>query len=692
MRIHNENAGSVSLAKRVLGLSVAVLTSAAAFMVAVPGAHAADTFDSGKDNFKAGAFAPTPNDHVTLTVTKYLSTTAGELPTGSVNDAKPGTALGVGVGFILTQVEPDTGFTASDMGADQAFDPLGTATTSIAGKWKVSTDGSGPIQYYGVTDGAGQIKVGSDKTVQGQWVRYSSGDKSYLAASANKNAAGWVAAGTRTGTSAVPEFPKDAVHYYQLTEVFSPYSGSYNMAEANMFPMAYYTHGMVSNVDTYGYLYNLSIFPKNKSSQALAKSASKINGQPVSPSNNFVQTGDTVDWDINYSVADAATAGYLDWPTIDGAAVGEQYLQIVDRLSDTMDLNGDPEVTISYTDAAGSPHSNVTLPAANDWKANGVTSGVAVTDTLPHRSNPTASSSANDFFGGNAEASTNYVEFNFAKIAGSVMPTGAGITGLSFKITIHTKVVRTNDSAGNVAGQLTNRAESNYKGADANTPPQHSETHVTSAGLQFAKVKTDKTPLAGAKFGLTNAAGDKYLYTDGIFDTIPATATHIGTQVPVTATSNSNGVVTFNGIPVLDDSTPDRKVDANKVHFGIREMQAPTGYKTPDMVFKDVDFSQYSGKTVTEVVAMAPDGMNATMGSLSFGAYAAADTDIAASVTNAKGNKVTMGMKNYRVDQSSPISLPLTGGKGIVLLLVVGLAIMGGVLVVRNRKNAARHI
>ena len=51
---------------------------------------------------------------------------------------------------------------------------------------------------------------------------------------------------------------------------------------------------------------------------------------------------------------------------------------------------------------------------------------------------------------------------------------------------------------------------------------------------------------------------------------------------------------------------------------------------------------------------------------------------------------VSKYLAHYKTTEGdSPLALPLTGGRGIVLLLVVGALIMGGALYARSRRNNA---
>lgn len=98
------------------------------------------------------------------------------------------------------------------------------------------------------------------------------------------------------------------------------------------------------------------------------------------------------------------------------------------------------------------------------------------------------------------------------------------------------------------------------------------------------------------------------------------------------------------------------------------------------------------GKTSSQIISAKGTGpILPVEDDLSFGAYAPKSTVSNPIMYN--GKAVPKYMVNYASDDNGgdvPASLPLTGGRGIILLLVVGVAIMGGALYIRSRRNATR--
>jgi LPXTG-motif cell wall-anchored protein len=112
---------------------------------------------------------------------------------------------------------------------------------------------------------------------------------------------------------------------------------------------------------------------------------------------------------------------------------------------------------------------------------------------------------------------------------------------------------------------------------------------------------------------------------------------------------------------------------------------APNGYQRNTAVFKTLAFSGIEGKSADEIASANPAGVVPST-KPDFKAYG---TTVA--FEDISSNAVTQGMQNWKDNEpGKPISLPLTGGMGIIIFLVAGVAVMGIVLAVRRHRNSAR--
>ncbi|BDR55385.1 hypothetical protein KIMH_14960 [Bombiscardovia apis] len=672
MRIHNENAGSVNLAKRVLGLSVAVLTSAAAFLVAAPGAQATPTFDTDDQ------FSTTLGAHAAkLDVTKYLQNAAGASATGTIGDKKPGTPVGVHVAFRLRQVEATAGHQPSDMDA--------TASSPTTGNYQFV---SGGVDVYGVTDANGKIVNGTAGTDNGKLGIWQTTPAASVVGGLGADAAKWkeqaTAAGSNPADVAVADFGTD-LKYWILEEVASPYTDAgYSSAEKSIFSMPFLTTGDNGGTVETGYIHHLHIFPKNVLDQQLTKEAVKINGNNFDPAENIAVVGDEVTWEVTNALETGTPVPndnklYLDDIKNTASYASANYLIMADRLGSALTTTtANVGVEFRYEDANGA---TISTPV-----------GTEATIAGPNGTNPKALDGTTDMFTSNITPDdSTYVSAAFKHDTTNTAlvnaMNAASMSNPRFVMTIKSTVTANGDSQGNQGGFLTNTAASDNANCSSHTNPPHAGGQVPSAGYQFAKVTTDGHVVQGAKFMLEDPANaDKFLADDGTF-----AAVNDGKTL-MTATSNANGLVTFIGLPVRLDA----RTGANLGKYRLREVQAPAGYQQPVAGFNGVDFSDIADtNTVTDaqVIAMYPTGIH-PVATPNFGAYKPSAID--ATIVDASGTPISIdnALANFADGQNAPISLPLTGGKGILLLLVVGLAIMGGVLVVRNRKSSsvARNI
>ncbi|OZG49217.1 LPXTG cell wall anchor domain-containing protein [Bombiscardovia coagulans] len=666
MRIQNEKAGSISLGKRLLGLSVAALTTMTAFLVAVPGAQAANSagFEyKPEDGFVKGAIDTSKKP--TLELTKYVTSSPNDgAPTGSISDAPSGKGTAANVNFILTEVKPKGGADPSTM---KANDPQTYEEVVPSAK------------YSGTTDGLGKIVTGGTAPTGavGVWRNVSNTSNTVEAA--------------KTGSIAV--FP-GGQHWYLLTENPDTKPANHQISDNTIFGLPFGTRGkVVGDTGDYdnGYVYNLHIYPKNHSSGQLEKNATeidrgttgefkKINGNE----DKHVQIGDSVKYDITQNILNGDGAqgdGKLYRGKI--KATGPQ-LKISDRLTSALQF-GEATARISYVE-----NGNTIVKPVTGFRVEG-----------PDGNNPKrlADESQTMFVGpATSTDGTKYVSVIFDGNSWILPPTvpTEGVSNLQIIVTIKAKVVSANDSVGSTPGKLVNSASADFPDNKDNKdttnpdnpnkpkpldPPAKDE--LGAASFQVGKVDhSTNRPLAGAVFRLGKLDDpDQYLFSDGKFH---KNGEPNLTATPIEAISDQNGVVSFVALPISD---PNNAANiATNVQYTLKEYAAPQDHDLIPVGFKMVDFSQYAGQSWGAAMAAHPAGITPDLTKLNLGVYEATG----ANIKNADGVAVTKVIANWRGDEKGkPIGLPLTGGKGIILLLIVGLAIMGGVLVVRNRKNSS---
>lgn len=186
---------------------------------------------------------------------------------------------------------------------------------------------------------------------------------------------------------------------------------------------------------------------------------------------------------------------------------------------------------------------------------------------------------------------------------------------------------------------LTNKADltfSNNPYGDGESTTPGTEVKVTSFQLKVLKVKGNgdaATPLKGATFKLTNAAGET-----------------AGKAV----TTDNNGTFEFTALKAGETYT-------------LTETKSPDGFKSIDPIKFTINPTYDESNTVT-AIEVAKDE----------------DKSGAASIADDDASLVTMTVVNVE-----GADLPLTGQQGITLALIAGLALIGGstFVVARNRKE-----
>lgn len=620
---------------KVLGLAVAGATLLAG-LVALPVTQAS-AFQA-EDDFVEGTLDT--NKTPQLTLTKYLSGSNGTAATGSILD-RP--AAGVGtpakdIVFNVREVVPVTGKTVADINPTDAS----TFTYATSGFYAAGiTNGQGVIDSWFKADGAGAPTSTP--------VTFASGQHYYV---------------MTENTTVSPGF--DAAKYTESAPSFFglPYRTSDNSTPAKS-----------------GYIYHLHVFPKNVSKGGLTKTVTEVNRGTDKVS--IAQAGDVISYKVEHKIynesAHANNDQKLDIAEVKGQG---QDLRIVDRMGTSLKMDT-TNINVVITATGATP---VPLDRDADYT---VTSQSDKPDRLGGNGK---------FFANEQDGKASYTIFDFfgnktkvqQAVAGMHDASGNVPTQLSVEITYKATVTADGDSTGD--GGVANKVESDFNddgnGKGPATPPSDG-TITPSGSVAFGKVQKDGSPtqlkaLEGAVFRLADPAHPtSYLATDGAF--------HPTTDTGVTffsATSSPAGLVAFTGLPILDSNK--KGIAAN---WTVVEVTAPNGFITAPNPFSQVTFGpNVAGKTEQQIVDYyGSNPIEPDYDQLSFATYAADSNASIANHPKFNGKIVAKMMMNYtKDDKDAPIGLPLTGGRGIILLLVVGVAIMGGALYLRNRRNAAR--
>ncbi|KJY53899.1 Uncharacterized protein JF68_02760 [Bifidobacterium coryneforme] len=614
---------------KVLGLAVAGATLLAG-MVALPVTQASALAPA--DDFVEGALdnSKTPQ----LTLTKYLTGSNGTAATGSITDA-PTNGTGTpakDIVFNVREVVPETGKTVADI------NPTDTSTFTYA---------SSGFYAAGITNGQGVIDS-------------------------------WFKADGAGAPTSTPVTFASGQHYYVMTENTAVSPGfdpaKYSESAPSFFGLPYRT---TDDTGRSGYIYHLHVFPKNVSKGGLTKTVNRIDrgGNQVS----IAQAGDVISYKVEHKIYNESTHAWKDQKLDIAEIAGDKKdLRIVDRMGTSLKMD-DTSISAVIT-ATG--ESDIPLDRNTDY------------DVKTSADKPDRLKNNGKFFENEQDGKATYTTFDFFgdknKVQQSVAGMASNPTVLTVKITYQATVTADGDSTGN--GGVANRVQSDFRDTDDGTGPDvipgDDGTVTPSGSVAFGKVqkdgsKTQLKALEGAVFRLADPANPtSYLATDGAF--------HPTTDTGVTffsATSSPAGLVAFTGLPILDSNN--KGIAAN---WTVVEFKAPDGYITAPNPFSQVTFGQnVVGKTDKEIVDYyGSNPIEPDYNQLSFATYT---PDSAASRPSIKfnGQQVAKMMMNYTKDDTdAPIGLPLTGGRGIILLLVVGVAIMGGALYLRSRRNAAR--
>ena len=650
MHMQRDNEG-IRLPK-LLGLAVAGATLLAG-MVVLPVTQASADEDYGftsEDQFVPGALDETKVPQ--LTVTKYLSMTEGFAPTGSAADANKLKNLtpAQGILFNVQEVQPKgDGKTLADIKAD---DPE---------TWQVK---SGTTKFAGVTNGQGVI----DTWYQGD--------------------------GNGKPTSTEAAFPAGKGHYYILSEntANSPAFDSsnpnkldqnkYKTAANSFFGLPYATNGTDAN-QTRGFVYHLHLYPKNVTKQSFTKTVQSVQDANGNPKNQITAVaGDTITYKLSQKLYNENSPkqndGKLDVKELKGEG---KDVRLADRMSSS--LQGNPDsVQADIRDTAG----KVVSLTADDFAKD------VNTNKNPARLND----ATQKMFADVPTSDVTYWVFDFFTASGASKALGLGTSEMELEVTYTAKVTANGDSTG--TGGVVNDAASDYSENknDDGTPkePEHEHTNVTNAAIAFGSVQNANTNFAalpGTEYRLVENADsiDKYLASDGHFYAEGAAPT--GVQL-YKATANNKGLVTFAALPIFGDEARAADKTVKNVNWQLVETKTPENWRNPGIPFQTITFAD-AGKTETQIVQEY--GRNATIQpdytKLNFGKFDAPAEQIPAGTKMTFNNQaVSKYLAHYKTTEGdSPLALPLTGGRGIVLLLIVGALIMGGALYARSRRNNA---
>ncbi len=661
MHMQRDNEG-IRLPK-LLGLAVAGATLLAG-MVVLPATQASAATDYGynaEDDFRPGPLQSTVSPK--LTVTKYLSLDQGYSPTGSSKDveklnANADLVPAKGIAFNVRQVTPKEGKTLADIDAKD------DATYTVE------------KNYIGVTDGQGVINT-------------------WYPADTATNAP---TAGISDPSKAV-SFPAGANYWYVLVEnrEESPAfkadnpnkldSHKYQDAAPSFFGLPYAATSLDAT-DTasqvQGYIYHLHLYPKNMNITQFSKTVQSVKDSQnnVKPQRTAV-AGDTISYKLTQKLyntgAKTPKDGKLD---VSELTEGNTDLRIVDRMSSSLKLKGEFKVVLHADGVDDLP-----LAVNTDY-----------TESQP-TSNPDALFEGKKMFANEVPSdNVSYYQFDFFKSLTTIKK----FTPKAFLlvITYDATVTGDGDSTGTdgVANDAASDFTDNFDAGGNHQDPIREHTNVINAVIAFGAVQNEKTKFAAlpdTEFRLikSEAQPDEYLASDGNFyaeGKVPA-----GVQL-YKATANKNGLVAFAALPVFGSAAPTK--DAGKtVQAGdwlLKETKTPKDWRNPGIPFHTVTFGD-AGKTEEQVAqeygphaTIQPDYTKLGFGR--FGRTPKQITDGGGTAIQFNNVPVQTYLAHYATsDADAPLALPLTGGRGILLLLVVGALIMGGALYARNRRNNA---
>ncbi|WP_445339674.1 SpaH/EbpB family LPXTG-anchored major pilin [Bifidobacterium sp. ESL0825] len=652
---------------KLLGLVVAGATLLAG-MVVLPATQASadDLGFAAADDFVAGDLNTTKVPK--LTVTKYLSLDNGSAPTGSANDAvqlnsNHDLTPAQGVVFKVMEVVPKAGNSLADIDAnsDQTYD-VKSGSTVFAGV----TNGQGVIDTWYAANSDGSLNI--DKTT-----------------------------GKFTGTPV--NFPAGANHYYILSEdrdhspAFSDDNpnkldkANYKTATNSFFGLPYATNGTDQN-KTRGYIYHLHLYPKNVSKQSFAKTVQSVKGSDgIAKTQMTATAGDTVTYVLSqkiYNEPDHKTQdGKLDVSEL--STTGSTDIKFADRMSSSLQ-GKDGTIKAVIRDSSGTELQKLELNT--DYTVN-----------LTTKENPSSlNDSSKKMFADAPSKNVTYWVFNFFTASGvSKVQNIKNNSVMQLEVTYDALVTGEGDSTG--TGGVVNDAASDFsdnKDSTGNKAPMPSHTNVTNAAVAFGSVQSkNQNPQYGAlpdtEYRLVENADsiDKYLGSDGKFygsnDEVPS-----GVQI-YKATANDKGLVVFAGLPIFGTG-PGKATNktVQSTSWMLVETKTPDGWRNPGIPFGTITFGDVG---LTEEQIVQKYGRDATLQpdytKLNFGKFEAPASGVPGDIQMKFNNQlISRYLAHYKTtDGDSPLALPLTGGRGILLLLAVGALIMGGALYARNRRN-----
>lgn len=672
---------------RVTGVVIAFATCAAGLTL-MPAASAdspkkvTSTTFNADDDIVEGELAESMSNHIPhLTVVKYLSLKQGDTPTGS---SQQGAALakdntpGKEILFELQKINPTGPISSINIQSDS--NPGYTVDKAFG------VDGS----LVGLTNNSGTITDWYKPDAN----RQPTGDPIDLP-KINKKGSGndtWYSPNyfiLKEDTANSPAFKN---HIYDVN--------SYKKAENSLITLPYQT----VNVTTYDggskdskvvNVFHLHVFPKNISTKQINKRVTAITGKD-GQAKKVPVAGDKISYEITQHVTNKYPGGRtgttdtdpeLDVADLDPENTTTAQLRIVDRMSSALKGMSDVSVSLKKTDGS-------VLKALSEtsdyWTANST--------AVPQTTDTTADPPKYMFDANEAGPGTVYYTFDFFKDPKSFIGYMKDVTEANIVIDFTTTVSSSGDSTNAAAGSLSNSVAVDHVGLKnskgSKTDPEHNDTKTMVAGAQFGKVDTKGTPLEGAVFRISkgidasgNDAHNTYLATDGQF--------HAEGSLPpgetfYEATSTHKGIVTFVGLPVFETKSGTTQSVKVGLVYNLSEVKAPAGFTIPDDYFKDaISFTKVGGQIVDDLVKQTNSKALAAevtipesyryKGSLS-------------ELTDDQGTAVSQAVINFEPGEPGrPVTLPLTGGRGIILLLVVGALIMAGVLYARNRRGSTVH-
>lgn len=698
--------------------------------VLVPGDS--DTYTSD-DQFVPDSEINKPNQAY-LTVKKLLSKRDGVVSEGSSKDESvlknPNVGVqlpGVGVTFTLLRITPRAGVSFDEMDPQSSnFDvhecyigktdgdgviknASNTSVTSATdGYWHMCND-SDPVNDFPVADSEGQPNYYLMKETDSPYTR--SDDPLYD-----------------------PSYQPSSENIFDL-----PYRALNKTTQLDT------VTGMRSPVEVVGRVYHLHLFPKNVAKNDLMKTATKIvDAEGKDRGALYAQVGDTVSWEVNYRLyndkAPVLGDGKLDIKEILNYKGRNRYghdyvVAFIDRVPSSLRMHrGRPDVKLNWQDADGVAQS---IPITAQYSGDGSVgcydsqgkyipgTGVNVYRNIINEieTDGTASlfvyrqmeSNLSDYLPDHTDPQLNGNQWIVGLSVGDItkiFPDEHSVSGVSHMWISWTYETKFTGGGGDFlrhqSGLLINDvAAETIDTIKVKNGTVRASGVVATPGVQFGKTnKPEKVNGQGmaysapyAIFRLTRPE-DKYgsmsfLYEDGNFYDENSEGTPQGPPSgvkPVQGISTGSGIITFIGIPIVkkDPRDPNSPGKATELKFGLYEYKEPVSvqgivYIRPERVFKYVDFSEYAGKTPTELArTRGSKGIPADNSKLDFGPYQTPDWSLydlygRPNFVDDRGKQIEKMLMNWQPGQSDPGkvgALPIAGGRGVLRMLFAGIVLM----------------